>query len=310
MKFSSRTLLFTLCTLLVTATMAGPLRALINYALNSEHTHASQIVLVPFISAALIYINRINIFRNVHYSVVPAALLLIPGLLFLIAGKTVGARLEEGDHLALMAASMVFLWLGCFLLFYGTTAFRTAIFPVLFLGFFIPIPSAILSPTITILRRGSAEMAYVILKLSGTPVLRESAYVIRLPNLVIEVAEECSGIRSGISLLMSSLLAGHLFLRSMWRRGVLVIAAIPVLLFKNALRIATLAFLAVHVDHRILTSQLHREGGIPFFVLGLLLLYPVLVVLIKSENKQNGSTQKPSGPLKPETVPSTESGHF
>jgi exosortase len=237
MKFSSRTLLFTLCTLFVTATMAGPLWALINYALNTEHTHASQIVLIPFISAALIYINRENIFRSVHYSVVPAALLLIPGLLFLIAGKTVGARLEEGDHLALMAASMVFLWLGCFLLFYGTTAFRTAIFPVLFLFFFIPIPSAVLSPTITILRRGSAEMAYVILKLSGTPVLRESAYVIRLPNLVIEVAEECSGIRSGISLLMSSLLAGHLFLRSMWRRGVLVIAAIPVLLFKNALRI-------------------------------------------------------------------------
>jgi len=89
-----------------------------------------------------------------------------------------------------------------------------------------------------------------------------------------------------------------------------VIAAIPVLLFKNALRIATLSFLAVHVDHSILTSQLHREGGIPFFVLGLLLLYPVLVILIKSENKKNGAPQEPSGPLKPETVPNTESGQF
>jgi exosortase len=180
----------------------------------------------------------------------------------------------------------------------------------LFLAFFIPIPSTILNTTITILQRGSAEMAFVILKLSGTPVFRESAYVIRMPDLVIQVAPECSGIRSGISLLMSGLLAGHLFLRSTWRRVVLVIAAIPVLLFKNALRIATLAFLAVHVDHRILTSQLHREGGIPFFVLGLLLLYPVLVILIKSENKKNGAGQEPSGPLNPETVPSTESGQF
>jgi len=246
----------------------------------------------------------------VRKAVVPAAVLLISGLLLLIAGKTVGVGLKENDHLALVAASVVFLWLGCFLLFYGTTAFRTAIFPLLFLAFFIPIPTAILSPTITILRRGSAEMAYVILKLSGTPVLRESAYVIRLPDLVIEVAEECSGIRSGISLLMSGLLAGHLFLRSTWRRVLLVIAAIPVLLFKNALRIATLSFLAVHVDHSILTSQLHREGGIPFFVLGLLLLYPVLVILIKSENKKNGAPQEPSGPLKPETVPNTESGQF
>jgi len=310
MKLSSRTLLFMLSALLVPALMAGPLWALMNYALNRENTHASQIVLIPFISAALIYMNRQNIFRSVHFSVVPAAVLLISGLLLLIAGKTVGVGLKENDHLALVAASVVFLWLGCFLLFYGTTAFRTAIFPLLFLAFFIPIPTAILSPTITILRRGSAEMAYVILKLSGTPVLRESAYVIRLPDLVIEVAEECSGIRSGISLLMSGLLAGHLFLRSTWRRVVLVIAAIPVLLFKNALRIATLSFLAVHVDHSILTSQLHREGGIPFFVLGLLLLYPVLVILIKSENKKNGAPQEPSGPLKPETVPNTESGQF
>jgi len=303
-------LLFMLSALLVPALMAGPLWALMNYALNRENTHASQIVLIPFISAALIYMNRQNIFRSVHFSVVPAAVLLISGLLLLIAGKTVGVGLKENDHLALVAASVVFLWLGCFLLFYGTTAFRTAIFPLLFLAFFIPIPTAILSPTITILRRGSAEMAYVILKLSGTPVLRESAYVIRLPDLVIEVAEECSGIRSGISLLMSGLLAGHLFLRSTWRRVLLVIAAIPVLLFKNALRIATLSFLAVHVDHSILTSQLHREGGIPFFVLGLLLLYPVLVILIKSENKKNGAPQEPSGPLKPETVPNTESGQF
>jgi exosortase len=309
MKFSSRTLLFTLSVLFVIAIMAGPLSALMNYALNRENTHASQIVLIPFISAALIYMNRKNVFRSVRYSVVPAAVLLIAGLLLLIAGKTVGAGLEENDHLSLMAASVVFLWLGCFLLFYGTTAFRTAIFPLLFLAFFIPIPTAVLNTTITILQRGSAEMAFVILKLSGTPVLRESTYVIRMPDLMIQVAPECSGIRSGISLLMSGLLAGHLFLRSTWRRVVLVIAAIPVLLFKNALRIATLSFLAVHVDHRILTSQLHREGGIPFFVLGLLLLYPVLVILIKSENKKNGAAQEPSGPLKPETVPNTES-HF
>jgi exosortase len=309
MKFSSRTLLFTLSVLFVISIMAGPLSALMNYALNRENTHASQIVLIPFISAALIYMNRKNVFRSVRYSVVPAAVLLIAGLLLLIAGKTVGAGLEENDHLSLMAASVVFLWLGCFLLFYGTTAFRTAIFPLLFLAFFIPIPTAVLDTTITILQRGSAEMAFVILKLSGTPVLRESTYVIRMPDLMIQVAPECSGIRSGISLLMSGLLAGHLFLRSTWRRVVLVIAAIPVLLFKNALRIATLSFLAVHVDHRILTSQLHREGGIPFFVLGLLLLYPVLVILIKSENKKNGAAQEPSGPLKPETVPNTES-HF
>ena len=90
----------------------------------------------------------------------------------------------------------------------------------------------------------------------------------------------------------------------------LVIASIPVLIFKNALRIATLSFLAVHVDHRILTSELHREGGIPFFVLGLLILYPVLAVLIKSENKNKGAAPEPSVELKTATAQGTDSGHF
>jgi exosortase len=186
-----------------------------------------------------------------------------------------------------MASAIVVLWLGGFLFIYGAAAFKTAIFPLLFLVFCIPIPIPVLNKTIDILRLGSTNMAYVILKLSGTPILREG-FVFRLPNLSIEVAPECSGIRSGISILISGLLAGHLFLRSYWKRIVLVLIAVPVLIFKNALRIGTLSYLAVHFDPRILTSELHREGGIPFFVLGLLLLYPVLAVLMKSESKIGG----------------------
>jgi exosortase len=178
------------------------------------------------------------------------------------------------------------------------------------MAFFIPIPSVVLNAVITVLQRGSAEMAFVILKLSGTPVLRESAYIFRLPDLVIEVAPECSGIRSGISLLISSLLAGHLFLRSTSKRAILVLVAVPILILKNALRIGTLAYLAVHVDQRILTSQLHREGGIPFFVLGLMLLYPVLALLIKSENKKTGVEVGPVVNLRPVTAQNTDGGHF
>ena len=89
-----------------------------------------------------------------------------------------------------------------------------------------------------------------------------------------------------------------------------MIVSVPVLLFKNALRISTLAYLAVHVDQRILTSELHREGGIPFFVLGLLLLYPVLAILIRSEKKNNVTAANSLAPLKPVAVPHIEGGHF
>jgi exosortase len=267
--------------------MYVPLRAVIAYGMDTTNSHASQILLVPFVTAFLIFRNRQNIFRTVAYSVLPGAVLLAFGGILLVAGMTVGVGMETGNYLAVMASAAVVLWLGGFLLFYGTEAFKAAMFPLLFLVFFIPIPIPVLNKTIDFLRRGSTEMAFVILKLSGTPILREG-FVFRLPNISVEVAPECSGIRSGISILISSLLAGHLFLHSYWKRIALVVIAVPVLLFKNALRIGTLSYLATHFDPRILTSELHREGGIPFFVLGLLLLYPVLAILMKSERKIGG----------------------
>jgi len=294
MKFSSRTILFILYSLLLIALMAGPLRALLQYAMDTENTHASQIVLIPFITAALIYLNRAKIFDNVEYAVLPAVLPIIAGVALFIASKTVGLQFKEvGDQLVLMTSSLVVLWIGGFLLFYGTTAFKTALFPLLFLVFCIPIPKFILDRTVATLQLWSANMAYVLIRLSGTPVYRVSTMVFRMPNLSIEVAPQCSGIRSGISILISGLLAGHLFLRTYWRRGLLVLIAIPVLIFKNALRIGTLSYLAIHADKKILESEWHKEGGIPFFVLGLILLYPVLAMLIRSEAKNKTKSGEP-----------------
>lgn len=285
MRISRRTafILFSLSLLFM---MKDSVRELLSFTLNFNNTAASQIVLIPFISAALIYRNREDIFKIVEYSVVPGATGLVLGICLFVASKTFGMHLGQNDDLALSICSLVVLWLSGFLLFYGAAAFKTGLFPLLFLVFCIPIPSAVLDSTIAILQRGSADMAFVLLKASGTPVHRAGSFFFALPDLIIEVAPECSGIRSGISLLIASLLGGHLLLRSLGRRAALLVAAIPILIFKNALRISMLSLLAVHIDKRVLTSELHREGGIPFFVLGLLLIFPVLVILVRSERKK------------------------
>jgi exosortase/archaeosortase family protein len=86
-------------------------------------------------------------------------------------------------------------------------------------------------------------------------------------------------------MLMTSLLAGYLMLRSWTRRAALVMIAVPLLMLKNAIRIDTLSLLSIHVDPGIIEGRLHHEGGIVFFALGLVLLYPVLLALIKSERR-------------------------
>jgi len=280
---TARNPLFIVFTVFLVALMYSPLRALIAYAMDTKNSHASQILLIPFITATLIYLNRKKIFRTVDYSFVPGMLLMILGVGLLFAGTTIGANLIKGDYLALMTSAIVVLWLGGFLFFYGPAAFTTAIFPLLFLVFFIPIPGVILDPTIDFLRRGSADMAFILLRLTGMPIFRDG-FFFQLPTLTIEIAKECSGIRSSISIVISSLLAGHLFLRSWWRRGILVIIAVPVLLFKNAVRISALSYLAVYYDPEWLKGELHHEGGFLFFALGLLVLYPVLKILIRIDD--------------------------
>jgi exosortase/archaeosortase family protein len=104
----------------------------------------------------------------------------------------------------------------------------------------------------------------------------------------VEVAPQCSGIRSGLALFITALLAGYLFLNSWWRRVILVICVFPITMFKNGIRITTLTLLGTYVDPRILQSSLHREGGIPFFILALLLMAPILYWLRKSENRGKG----------------------
>jgi exosortase len=192
--------------------------------------------------------------------------------------------------LSIRTLGIVLIWTGGFLLCFGMENFRKMMFPVLSLLFMIPIPAAVLQTVIWALQKGSAEAVAILFKLTGTPFFRDG-FTFVLPGLNIEIATQCSGIRSSLAVLISSLLAGHLMLRTGWRKLVLVLIAIPLMMFKNGVRIAVLSLLAIHVDKHWLTgSDLHRDGGILFFTLALLMLWPVLWVLRKSEKNATNST--------------------
>ena len=118
----------------------------------------------------------------------------------------------------------------------------------------------------------------MILSAFGVPYYREGL-VFQLPGIAVEVAEECSGIRSSVALFITVLLAAQLTLRSNWRKVALCALVIPVALFKNGLRIATISALSVYVNRGFLYGRLHRSGVFVFFSLGLLVLFGVLRLL-------------------------------
>lgn len=280
MKLTGRNALFGVLGLSLLVGCSGLLRQLIAFSLKNDY--GSHILIIPFISVALIYLNRTRIFARLGYSIVAGILVLCLGAALSLVYWTANFGLSQSDYLSVITASNVTLFLGGFLLFYGASTFRTALFPLMFLYFMVPVPVVLLNPLISFLQRGSTEILNNLFILTGTPFHREG-FVFALPKITIQVAEQCSGIRSSIALLITSLLAGYMFLRTGRNKTVLALVVFPVSMFKNAVRIATLSLLAVHVDQRILTSSLHREGGIPFFALALVFLLPVLVLLRKNE---------------------------
>jgi len=69
-----------------------------------------------------------------------------------------------------------------------------------------------------------------------------------------------------------------------------VLVGLFVMILKNAIRIVTLTLLASYVDPGFLYGNLHREGGVVFFLLGLALMAPVLWWLERGERKQVTAT--------------------
>ncbi|MGH9453542.1 MAG: exosortase/archaeosortase family protein, partial [Terriglobia bacterium] len=194
---------------------------------------------------------------------------------------------DSTASLSAATAWILLLLIGIFTLCYGTRAVRTALFPILFLILMVPIPEPVLNSVAVLLQRASCETTYLLMTLGGAPVLR-NGFVLSLQAGSIEVAKECSGIRSTLGLLIGSLVASHLFLRSPWKKALFASSVVPVSIFKNALRIVCLYWLGFHTDKRFLTGQLHRHGGIPFSLVALGILGPVLWILRRSEARPTG----------------------
>ncbi|MFZ5998413.1 MAG: exosortase/archaeosortase family protein [Nitrospirota bacterium] len=255
----------------------------------------SHIPLVPLISGYLVYLRRKEIFSHVDYSPaaggVPTA---IASILYIACFAYRDQENALGLHYSLSLAVFAFiaLWIGGFITVCGSRAFRGAAFPLLFLLNAVPLPHAVLEHIIRFLQAGSAETVAVFFKVMGIPFDR-AGFVFHLPGISIEIAEQCSGIRSSIVLFMVGTIISMFLLKTAWRRGVLIGMIIPLVIIKNSIRIVTLSFLAVYVDAAILTdSILHRSGGILFFMIALFLLTPILGLLRRSERSCRQTHQR------------------
>jgi len=253
--------------------------SLISLANLSFHDElGSHILLIPLISGFLIYLGRKRIFHATQYSPSVGGPLLFLTVILWFSFKAPLSALRNPDRLSAIVALIVLVWIAGFVFFYGASALKTAAFPLLFLFLMVPLPVAVSEHLTSLLQKGSAVISYVLFRLIGVPVIRHG-FQFALPGVEIEVAEQCSGIHSGISLFIAGLLAEYVLLPGPWKKAFFTLCIFPIAILKNAVRIVTIAWLGIYVNPAFFHGQLHRQGGLPFSLLALALMAVLLWLL-------------------------------
>lgn len=252
------------------------------FSLAWQNDQYTQILLILPVSAALIFLE----WPALKSMSVPN---LRAGAGFLVLSALVAGTLQwsqmalQPDVRVSIGMLAVVLWsIGAFVLCFGTRVSRALIFPLGFLFWLVPFPDSMLNAIVSFLQRGSAVAADMLFEATGVPVARDGV-LLTIPGLTVQVAQECSSIRSSLMLLVTTMVLAQLALRSPWRKALVVAVAVPLSVAKNALRIFTITMLGTRVDPGFLTGRLHRQGGIVFFLISLAGVFLVLWILQRTE---------------------------
>ena len=267
---------------LVTLAFIQPISRLVQYAEQSD-LH-SYIPLVPVVSGYVLYNQRKrlpNVFRS---SITGFVILSALAALALFGAMRWRASLSVNDGLGLMALAYASSIAAGGFLFLGSRWMAAAAFPMAFLVFIVPLPDAAVYAIERASVLASADVSAMLFRITGTPLLRDGT-IFALPGIVLEIAQECSGIHSSWVLFITSLVAAQLLLHSPWRRLILVAFVLPLAIVRNSVRIVTIGLLSVHVGPHMINSWIHSQGGPIFFALSLGPLFLLLLWLRRADRR-------------------------
>src|ERR1700676_2185703 len=174
---------------------------------DSQYTH---ILLILPVSVSLVYLewNRSESFGDSRSSV--GFLLLVGAVVGTIAVRFHLLALRPDEQLSVNMLALVVWWIGAFIVSFGTRAFQRALFPLCFLLWIVPIPEFVLNPIVRLLQEGSVTSARLLFAAAGVPTAQDGT-VITTPGLTVEVAPECSSIRSSLMLVVTTMVLAQMF---------------------------------------------------------------------------------------------------
>jgi len=257
-------------------------------------------LLIPFIIGFIVWGQRERLAQSARRPAMWCGLLAITTAMLALWAGTAGAELF------VQRTSLVLILAGILLYFWGFQLLRLMIVPLFLLLLAIPIPAIIFNKIAFPLQLFASRCAVSAMTLFDIPVLRQGNVIELMPlgareTKKLEVVEACSGIRSLMTLVTLAVVFAYFthprddsdgdgnassspFFNSafarlkqfgFWRSTIIVLSAIPIAIFTNALRVSGTGILARYYGTRVADGFFHTFSGWVIYVVAFLMLFGV-----------------------------------
>lgn len=179
----------------------------------------------------------------------------------------------------IVAYALIFWVGGILLISFGWKTGKHFWPPVLHLVYMLPLPSVLYFELSTFLQFISSELGVWLLRLISVPVFLEGN-IIDLGVIKLHVAEACSGLRYLFPILSFSYIFAVLYRGPKWHKAVLLIAAAPITVLMNSVRIAMAGYIVNNFGINWLEGFSHFFEGWVIFVICVLMLFGLARVML------------------------------
>jgi exosortase B len=194
--------------------------------------------------------------------------LLIPSLLLYVFGRAF-------DFLIFQAGAFLGVCLAVFYASFGAEAVRRMWFPILYLGFVVPLPGWLITTLTAPMKEYVSHTATWILAHAGYPIVREGV-TLYVAQYQLLVEDACAGLNSLISLTAISLFYIYILHNASWRYALfLMLWIVPVALLANLVRVMILVLITYHFGNAAAQGFLHSTAGLVMFATALLGIFLV-----------------------------------
>lgn len=196
----------------------------------------------------------------------PLLALLLPAAAIYIFGRAY-------DFISLEVFGLYVIMLSFLLRLFGAQEVKRLAFPLLYLGFVIPLPGWLLDRVTAPLRLFVSQTAEWLTASLGYPVARQGvSLVVAQYQLLVEDA--CAGMNSLVGLTAVSLFYIYLIRKASWRYALLLVALVlPVAVLVNIIRVLALILITYHYGDEAAQGFLHGTTGMVLFSMALLIVF-------------------------------------